>query len=182
MQGRGWGEAGDEEMVETQYMTGKKYCATAQPCMNQAKNLSFGLSLNIWQEKILNWTSALNELVHIPDSESQSPPWKKIYLWLSLDLNLYQGEKILKNVSLVEKIFICQQYIQGWRKTKNTQKGTKMGNFFKKKCNFQPQFMTSIHGLDLILALLNEIEWSQSWTFLVAEFGAISVSNVSGEN
>ena len=41
--------------------------------------------------------------------------------------------------------------------------------------------MTSIHRLEVVLAFFHEIEWSQSQTFLVAEFGAISVSNVSGK-
>ena len=157
MQGRGWGEAGGEEMVEAQFTRDhqnhleihegmnlavilvlsselslkhffissltsasalhesqkkihlisasihdrKFFLFKAQPCMNQAKKLSIVLSLNIWQEKKFNWTSALNELVHFLDSESQSQPWKKIiHDPVSISI-CYRGGKIWKiSVSL----------------------------------------------------------------------------------
>ena len=139
------------------------------------KNISFGLSLNTWQEKIFNWTSALNELVHFLDSESQSQPWKKI-IHDSVSISIcYRVGGNLKNLSLVEKFCCCQQYIQGWGKTKNRQKRAKNGQFLRKKCNFQPQFMTSIHDLEVILAFFHELEWSQSQTF----FGHRILSNLS---
>ena len=42
--------------------------------------------------------------------------------------------------------------------------------------------MTSIHDLEVFLAFFHELEWSQSRTFFVAEFQAISASNVLGKN
>ena len=99
-----------------------------QPCMNQAKIyhlvsasiydrkkiLSWSSALHesskkiiIWSQpqymtgKKFNWTSALNELVHFLDSESQSQPWKKIiHDPVSISI-CYRGGKIWKiSVSL----------------------------------------------------------------------------------
>ena len=154
-------------------MTGNFFLFKAQPCMNQAKKLSIGLSLNTWQEKKFNWTSALNELVHFLDSESQSQPWKKIiHDPVSISI-CYRGGKIWKISVSLRKFFFCHQYIQGWGKTKNRQKRAKNGPFLRKKCNFQPQFMTSIHDLEVILAFFHELEWSQSF------FGHRILSNLS---
>ena len=160
---------------QTQYMTGKKYWVKAQPCMNQEKKLSLCLSLNTWQEKILNWTSALNELVHISDTESQSQPWKKI-IHGSVSISIcIRGEKIWKiSVSLRKKYFVSNTF-KAEQIQKNRPKKSKNGQFLRKKFNFQPQFMTSIHDLEIILAFYHELEWSQSRPF----FGHKILCNLS---
>ena len=91
---------------QPQYMIGKKYWVKAQPCMNQEKKVSFGLSLNTWQDKILNWILASNELVYISGSESQSQPWKKLFMTQSRSRSVSGGGGNLKNLSLVENFFV----------------------------------------------------------------------------
>ena len=119
----------------------------AQPCMNQAKKLSIGLSLNTWQEKKFNWTSALNELVHFLDSESQSQPWKKIiHDPVSISI-CYRGGKIWKiSVSLRNFFFVINTFKAEGRQ-KIGKKGPKMGHFWGKSAIFSlnswPQYMIS---------------------------------------
>ena len=113
---------------QPQYMTGIFFWFKAQPCMNQAKKLSIGLSLNTWQEKKFNWTSALNELVHFLDSESQSQPWKKIiHDPVSISI-CYRGGKIWK-ISVSLRIFFVINTFKAEGRQKIDKKGPKMGHF-----------------------------------------------------
>ena len=94
----------------------KKIIIWSQPQYMTGKNIELNLSLEWIGSYFRLWVSV--------------SALEKNYSWLSLVLNLYQGGKNLKNLSLIEKKLFCQQYIQGWEKTKNRQKKRpKMGNF-----------------------------------------------------
>ena len=135
-----------------------------QPCMNQAKIYHLVLASIYDRKKILSWSSALHESTKkiIIWSQPQYMTGKNIELNLSLEwIGWYF--RLIVSVSALQKIFrtpswsqsvsggkrskksqshwefiFCQQYIQGWGKTKKTEKA-KNGKILRKKCNFQPQ-------------------------------------------
>ena len=123
----------------------KKYWVEAQPCMIQQKHYHL-VSASILDRKKywiepqpwMNW--------FIFQTLSLSLSLGKKYSWLSLNLNLYQGEKSEK-ISVLLRIFFMSAIHSRLREEKNRQKKAKNGQFLRKKCNFQPQFMTSIHDL-----------------------------------
>ena len=107
----------------------KKSIFWSQPQYMTGKNIELNLSLE--------WISSYFRLWVLVSA------LEKKYSWLSLDLNLYQGLKNLKNLSLIEKFFFVTNTFKAEGIQKIGKKGKKWAIFEEKV-----QFSAWIHYLN----------------------------------